>query len=58
MRKDDEGEDLLGLGLLQPGKEGTTALVVRLNMMPWGLGMHGLYPDLAGSEDWSLKNYI
>ena len=57
MRKDDEGEDLLGLGLLQPGKAATMALVVRWNVMLWGLGMHGPYLDLAGSEDWSLKNH-
>ena len=55
VRTDDaRGEDLLGL--LQPGKGGTTALVVHWNEMPWGLGMHGLYLVLARSEDWSLKN--
>ena len=54
VRKGDEGEDLPGL--LQSGKEGTTALVVRWNAMPWALGMFGPYLDLAGYGDWSLKN--
>ena len=49
-----EGEDLPGL--LQPGKEVTTALSVRLTAISLPQRKLGPHLDLAGNGNLSLKN--